>query len=722
MRTLVLTRGTPGSGKSTWIKSNNLFMYTLEPDFIRLMVQSPQLIKTGQQVISPTNDKYVWNLLFQMLETRMERGELVVVDATHSRTSQLNKYRQLAQAHRYRVVLVDFSDVPLQTALTQNRQRDSYKHVPDEAIERTFYRLQTEHIPNWVTTIKPNEWPEYSNIQHDLSDYEQIVVFGDVHSCTDPINEYFVTQPFNKDYFYIFVGDYFDRGLQHVETFKLLHPLSKEKNTLFLTGNHEVHLRNYIRNKFSYQNIKMPLASRATFDAFEAAGIANSDLKDFYNRLGQLAYFKYHNKVYTVTHGGLPCLPGITTPTFDFIKGVGTYSESEEVDQAFVNNTLDFHYQIHGHRNIHKAPIQNTDRTFNLNGNQEFGGTFRMMTINRLGVACTEIQNNTFDTSLDSEDSFLPAVKLEQANNLLSYFQHKKDVIVKDLQTGVYAVNFSRKVFHKRTWDEINTKARGLFLDASGAIVARSYDKFFNWDERPETESRTMSKTIQGPIAAYNKENGFLGIMSVHKDEWFIASKSTDKGDFADMFRELVTPHLTDILKNIVTSKNISLVFEVIHHKDPHICKYTEDQVILLDVIYNEPVFKKYNYRQLTSFGNLTGFKVKQLTTLHPDFVSLQQWRRTADQASIELETSEGFVFEDTNGFQWKYKTPFYKFWKRMRGFKDRLVKTGSDHANIRKHLHSSDDFKVYNFMLTYSIEDLKTMSIIDVQQAYLRI
>lgn len=41
MRNLVILRGAPGCGKSTWIKNNNLENYTLSADSIRLFIQSP---------------------------------------------------------------------------------------------------------------------------------------------------------------------------------------------------------------------------------------------------------------------------------------------------------------------------------------------------------------------------------------------------------------------------------------------------------------------------------------------------------------------------------------------------------------------------------------------------------------------------------------------------------------------------------------------------------
>ena len=45
MRTIYILRGAPASGKSTWIENNHLEQYTLSADKIRVMYQSPILIK-----------------------------------------------------------------------------------------------------------------------------------------------------------------------------------------------------------------------------------------------------------------------------------------------------------------------------------------------------------------------------------------------------------------------------------------------------------------------------------------------------------------------------------------------------------------------------------------------------------------------------------------------------------------------------------------------------
>lgn len=59
MRNLILMRGAPGCGKSTWIKEQGLEDYTLSPDNIRMLIQSPVYNIEGKKLLVKTmNKKY----------------------------------------------------------------------------------------------------------------------------------------------------------------------------------------------------------------------------------------------------------------------------------------------------------------------------------------------------------------------------------------------------------------------------------------------------------------------------------------------------------------------------------------------------------------------------------------------------------------------------------------------------------------------------------------
>ena len=126
MRTIFLLRGAPGSGKSTWIKENNLTPYTICADDIRLLYTGPVLNADGNLAISQDCDTAVWRTLNERLEERMDRGEFLIVDATHYRAALLQQYKKLISKYRYRAYVVDFTDVPKEVTLERNRCRDKY--------------------------------------------------------------------------------------------------------------------------------------------------------------------------------------------------------------------------------------------------------------------------------------------------------------------------------------------------------------------------------------------------------------------------------------------------------------------------------------------------------------------------------------------------------------------------------------------------------------------
>ena len=238
MRVLLLLRGSAGVGKSTYIKEHDLEQYALSADNIRLMCQSPVLQTDGSVAISQTNEKLVWNLMFQMLEARMQRGEFVVIDATNSKTQDINRYKDMAKTYRYRMYCVDMTGVPIDECKWRNKLRPPYKQVPDEVIEKMYSRFETQQVPTGVTVIQPDEldtiWYKHANFDR----YNRIHHIGDIHGCNTVLQEY-LKDGMHDDELYIFCGDYIDRGIENVEVIKFLFNIMDKPNVILLEGNHE---------------------------------------------------------------------------------------------------------------------------------------------------------------------------------------------------------------------------------------------------------------------------------------------------------------------------------------------------------------------------------------------------------------------------------------------------------------------------------------------------
>ena len=199
MRILLLLRGSAGCGKSTWIEKNGLKPYTLSPDELRLMHQSPVMMPNGTMAISQSNDKAVWNTLFNILECRMKKGEFTVIDATNSKAVEMNRYKNMCDTYRYRIYCVDFTDIPIEEVKRRNAGRDELKRVPEEAIDKMYSRFATQKIPAGIKVIKPNELDSIFMKRIDLSEYNKIHHIGDIHGCNTALQKYLLDNGGIKD-------------------------------------------------------------------------------------------------------------------------------------------------------------------------------------------------------------------------------------------------------------------------------------------------------------------------------------------------------------------------------------------------------------------------------------------------------------------------------------------------------------------------------------------
>ena len=405
MRVLLLMRGAPGVGKTTFIQQNGLNEYALSSDNIRMMYQSPVMMPDGSISIALSNDKEVWDTLFKVLEARMERGEFVVVDATNSKTSEMNRYKDLASIYRYRIFCVDLTGIPIEECKRRNLLRPAYKQVPEATINKMYARFETQQIPAGIKAIKPDELNKIWFKPIDLSQYKQIHHIGDIHGCNTVLQEYF-KDGLKDDEMYIFCGDYIDRGIENADVVKYLYSICDKKNVLMLEGNHERWLWLWA-NGGTTKSKEFEKNTRPDLDKNVDPKIGRM----LYRKLGQCAYYTYHDKTVLVTHAGLSILPDnlTLTATDQMIHGVGRYQDYIQVVESFEKNTNDNVYQIFGHRNPENKDVKMAERTYNLEGKVEFGGKLRIVVLNEEGFHPIEIENTVFGKEESADKEFTAA-------------------------------------------------------------------------------------------------------------------------------------------------------------------------------------------------------------------------------------------------------------------------------------------------------------------------
>ncbi|WP_334083914.1 RNA ligase [Helicobacter typhlonius] len=782
MRILVLMRGIPASGKSTWIANMGLSEYTLSADSLRLMASSPVLLPKSKSNailsesadstkshaldslaftgINQQNDKQVWKLLFTLLEMRLKQGDFTIIDATHTSIKALRAYETLANAYRYRLIVVDFSHIPLEVALQRNAYR-GYKSVPVDILESMYKTLQDSlTLPSRYLVLKADEIAPLQDktcqsMLHfnpiNLNTYTQIHHIGDIHGCFETFLNYLIythSSPYslqdalhileqsqfapqicarflNPKAYYIFLGDYIDRGVQNAQVVRFLLGIMDLPNVCLLEGNHERWLYKWGKEELGANEF-----STFTLKNLEQGGISSKDTHRLYSKLRQCAYYTFDEKIILCTHGGLPTLPNnlLLVATKQLIYGSGGYEDMQECAKSFALSTASNTYQVFGHRNREKHPMRVYERNFALEGGVEFGGALRIAVLTKTPLPyryATKAQNSKLMAQsplmgvIRHTDNFTQIYMqnkhgsqelnaLHQSRSIFALLQKlRASVLIKEREFGeLSSFNFTKEAFFSKQWNSLTCKARGLFIDTYNfRICARSYDKFFNYKEREETCDEALKEKLTYPLNVFVKENGFLGIVSAKnandslklESKLFITSKSDPTSPYAHIMRNLIAESLRKTAQDSIQeveselyeelkTRNLSLVFEVIHPQDdPHIIAYEKPQVILLDAIYNTPDYAKVPFTELCALGEKFGFVCKtHKATLHcweevSEFLyceSALESNSLFAQGKRKNGFIEGYVLEDSAGFMFKYKGAYYRAWKALREIVEQCART----------------------------------------------
>lgn len=726
MRTLLLLRGAQASGKSTWVVENNLEPYTLSADKIRLNIANPVLNEDGSIEISQKYNKLTWELLYKYLEMRMENGDFTIIDATHSDIKLMNKYRDLANTYKYTIYYLEF-DTPLEECLKRNIERVGYKYVPEKVIERTWETIKNnEKLPSVLKKI--NSIDEIINFYTaDVNEYKKVIIIGDIHSCAEPLKE--VLKDFSEENLYVFVGDYFDRGIQAVETFKIMLDLLEKPNVVLIEGNHENNsIKKFINDEEKYTKSFEETTLQPLLKEFELDYIKSS-LKKIYKRLRQCFAFEFRGKKFLCTHGGLPLVPKLALISArEMIKGVGRYET--EIGEIYSENykkglCQDF-IQVHGHRGINDG-----EYSYCLEGRVEFGGELKILTIDNDGnIEKYRIKNDVYNRGLKLPMSGVTekVEKFNTANELINEMIGHKFITVKECDYNLISLNFNREAFNKKKWNDLTIKARGLFVDRdSGEVKIRSYNKFFNFGER-HVNLGYLHKYATYPIRVFKKYNGFLGLASVIDGNIVLASKSVTSGKYKDIFQSIwdkVEDSVKELLKQTMIENNCTAVFEVVSPEyDPHIIKYDKEHLYLLDFIENKLDIDTHNIdlefsenlMKKVEFSSIILTK-KELITKLENYNELYNF---LDEKAKSLEEFEGYVLCDNSGLMFKFKLPYYMLWKERRTWLERYRSALSKGKKIEiKDIEKDENRHFKKFLLKLGKDKLQGLSIIDVREMY---
>lgn len=255
---LVALIGASGSGKSSFALKHFLPTEILSSDYFRGLVGDDE----NDQTATPD----AFDALYYMLDKRLSRAKLTVVDATNVRSE--DRKRIVEHARKFHCLAVAIVlNTPEAVCHERNRNRpnrDFGPHVVRRQVNdlrRSLRGLEREgfryvYILDNPSDITIARVPLYSNKKHVTGPFD---IIGDVHGCAGELR-LLLTELGYENYApdswlhplgrkAIFVGDLVDRGPEVVNVIRIVQNMINGGHAFCVAGNHDVKLVKWLRGK-----------------------------------------------------------------------------------------------------------------------------------------------------------------------------------------------------------------------------------------------------------------------------------------------------------------------------------------------------------------------------------------------------------------------------------------------------------------------------------------
>jgi len=149
MTRLLITRGLPASGKTT-------FAHKLQPNVVRVNRDDLRRMLHGQRLYTQWSEGQVTHAQRAAVEALLRAHTDVIVDDTNLRARTVREWAELAARHGATFEVHDFTDVPLEECIRRDADRDPQDRVGEEAIRRMHQRyLAGKTLPLPVPWVRP---------------------------------------------------------------------------------------------------------------------------------------------------------------------------------------------------------------------------------------------------------------------------------------------------------------------------------------------------------------------------------------------------------------------------------------------------------------------------------------------------------------------------------------------------------------------------------------
>ena len=221
---------------------------------------------------------------------------------------------------------------------------------------------------------------------------------------------------------------------------------------------------------------------------------------------------------------------------------------------------------------------------------------------------------------------------------------------------------YTTNTVYSEDWDNVSLHARGIVFDyATGEVLARPFDKFFNLGEMINVETGELK-----PIAGYVKQHlgfdnlsgdykhqkfrvmdkldGSLGIAFWTGTDWYVKTAGSFESDQAkwanEWFDMIIDPSVLD--------KSKTYLFEIIYDEDKHPIEYDFEGLVLLGIVDTKTGIEE----PLSEILRIA----KELNVRHAEVLEFTDFDEVVKYAKNLPKTKEGVVITFENGFKLKVK------------------------------------------------------------------
>lgn len=221
-------------------------------------------------------------------------------------------------------------------------------------------------------------------------------------------------------------------------------------------------------------------------------------------------------------------------------------------------------------------------------------------------------------------------------------------------QNGLILFDYSKTIQYNFDWDDTSINARGIvFEEATGKLVARSYRKFFNYDELAGEAALKLPEkyrpNLDGEFMVLEKVDGSCGICYFYNGKWYINTRGSFQSDQA----KWAQIYLDNNIKTDLMNTDYTYLFEIIYPENRIVVDYGGLSTLCLTGIIETATGRELWIDEIQEEAKKIGCMVVKVFK----FSSFEEMFKARELLSVN---EEGFVVTFKNGYKFKLKGDSY--------------------------------------------------------------